>query len=80
MQAWNGQFGRVIRRFVEGMVDRVCPRAKIRSYGLRVPCPGGDHMRDDANHIVYAGTTLRVFDTKAGRWPMKLADARVRMS
>src|SRR5256885_5545438 len=29
---------------------------------------------DDAGRIVYAGTTLRVFDTKAGSWTMRYVD------
>ena len=27
---------------------------------------------DDSNRVVYSGTTLRVFDTKAGKWTMRL--------
>ena len=29
---------------------------------------------DDAGRIVYAGTTLRVFDTKAATWTMRYVD------
>ena len=32
-------------------------------------------VADDAGRIVYAGTTLRVFDTKAGKWTMRYVDA-----
>jgi hypothetical protein len=29
---------------------------------------------DDSNRVVYSGTTLRVFDTKAGKWTMRYVD------
>lgn len=29
---------------------------------------------DDSNRVVYSGTTLRVFDTKAGTWTMRYVD------
>jgi hypothetical protein len=55
------------------------PEPSVAQHGptVKAPPPEASHeygVSDDAGRIVYTGTTLRVFDTKAGTWTMRYVD------